>query len=89
MAFVLVQHKEPKHGSVLTALLARATKMPVAGVREGMHVEPNHVYVIPANVARLALALWEPLRRQLARGRTCLPIIEADSKILSGGVRNP
>jgi two-component system CheB/CheR fusion protein len=49
MAFVLVQHLEPKHDSVLTTLLARATKMPVQEVREGMHVEANHVYVIPAN----------------------------------------
>jgi two-component system, chemotaxis family, CheB/CheR fusion protein len=49
MAFVLVQHLEPKHESVLTALLGRATKMPVHEAREGMHMEPNHVYVIPAN----------------------------------------
>lgn len=49
MAFVLVQHLEPKHESVLTTLLARATKMPVREAREGMHVEPNHVYLIPAN----------------------------------------
>jgi len=49
MAFVLVQHLEPTHKSVLTPLLARATKMPVQEVREGMQVEANHVYVIPAN----------------------------------------
>src|ERR1700735_232518 len=49
MAFVLVQHLEPKHESVLTTLLTRATKMPVREVREGMRVQPDHVYVIPAN----------------------------------------
>jgi two-component system, chemotaxis family, CheB/CheR fusion protein len=49
MAFVLVQHLEPKHESVLTTLLARTTSMPVNEVREGMQIEPNHVYVIPAN----------------------------------------
>lgn len=49
MAYVLVQHLEPSHESILTKLLARATKMPVQEVREGMRVEPNHVYVIPAN----------------------------------------
>ncbi len=49
MAFVLVQHLEPKHESMLTKLLARATRMPVHEVREGMRAEPNHVYVIPAN----------------------------------------
>ena len=41
MAFVLVQHLEPKHESVLTTLLARATKMPVHEIQEGMNIEPN------------------------------------------------
>ena len=49
LAFVLVQHLEPKHDSVLTTLLSRATKMPVSEVREGTRVQPDHVYVIPAN----------------------------------------
>jgi two-component system, chemotaxis family, CheB/CheR fusion protein len=49
MAFVLVQHLEPKHESALTAILSKATEMPVREVKEGMHVEANHVYVIPAN----------------------------------------
>ena len=49
MAFVLVQHLEPKHESVLTTLLGRTTKMPVQEAREDMRVESNHVYVIPAN----------------------------------------
>jgi two-component system CheB/CheR fusion protein len=49
MAFVLVQHLEPRHESLLTNLLTRATKMPVQEIRDGMRVEANHVYVIPAN----------------------------------------
>ncbi len=49
MAFVLVQHLEPSHESFLTRLLTRATAMPVHEVREGMRIEPDHVYVIPAN----------------------------------------
>ncbi|MEO8131481.1 MAG: chemotaxis protein CheB, partial [Bryobacteraceae bacterium] len=49
MAFVLVQHLEPKHESMLTKLLAKATAMPVQEVREGMRVQPNQVYLIPAN----------------------------------------
>ena len=74
MAFVLVQHLEPKHDSVLTTLLARATKMPVREVSEGMHVEPNHVYVIPAN-ADLSLldGLLHIVGRKAAAGRH-LPI---------------
>jgi len=49
MAFVLVQHLDPTHASALTEILSRATAMPVAEVRDGMQVEPNHVYVIPPN----------------------------------------
>jgi two-component system CheB/CheR fusion protein len=49
LAFVLVQHLDPKHHSILTELLARKTAMPVTEVSEGIAVKPNHVYVIPPN----------------------------------------
>ncbi len=49
MAFVLVQHLAPKHESMLTELLSRATRMPVAEVKDGMKVESDHIYVIPPN----------------------------------------
>src|SRR5438132_6327079 len=49
MAFVLVQHLAPKHESILSELLGRATKMPVVEVKEGTRVQPDHVYVIPPN----------------------------------------
>jgi two-component system CheB/CheR fusion protein len=49
MAIVLVQHLAPKHQSMLTELLSRATVMPVEEVKDGMHAKPNHVYVIPPN----------------------------------------
>ncbi len=49
-AFVLVQHLDPKHESILPALLARATAMPVGEVRDGVKIEPDHVYVIPSNM---------------------------------------
>jgi two-component system CheB/CheR fusion protein len=49
MAFVLVQHLEAKHESVLTKLLSKATQMRVTEVRERTRVEPNHIYVIPPN----------------------------------------
>src|SRR5712671_4009546 len=47
MAFVLVQHLSPMHTSMLSDILARATKLPVAQVEDNMQVEPDHVYVIP------------------------------------------
>ena len=49
MAFVLIQHLEPKHESALTTLLSKATSMPVVEVSDGIAVEPNCVYVIPPN----------------------------------------
>jgi len=49
MAFVLVQHLDPKHGSSLQEILARTTKIPVAEVTQGVVVQPDHAYVIPAN----------------------------------------
>ena len=49
MAFVLIQHLDPKHHSILTELLAKETSMTVREVTDGMGLEPNHVYVIPPN----------------------------------------
>jgi two-component system CheB/CheR fusion protein len=49
MGFVLVQHLDPKHASMLPELLGRTTLMPVIEIKDGMHVEPNSVYVMPPN----------------------------------------
>src|SRR5215831_17209321 len=47
MAFVLIQHLDPTHASMLTEILSRTTTMPVDEVRDQMAVHANHVYVIP------------------------------------------
>lgn len=64
MAFVLVQHLDPNHKSILTELIRRFTRMPVFEVEDGMVVRPNCVYVIPPghDMALLngALQLLEP-----------------------------
>jgi len=49
MAFVLVQHLDPKHDSSLQEILARTTKIPLTEVTQGAVVQPDHAYVIPAN----------------------------------------
>jgi two-component system CheB/CheR fusion protein len=51
MAFVIVQHLDPGHRSILTELLAKASPMPVREVVEGVRVQPNRVYVIPPNTS--------------------------------------
>ena len=49
MAFVLVQHLDPTHHSMLADLISKLTPMRVNEVANGMPVEPNNVYVIPPN----------------------------------------
>jgi two-component system, chemotaxis family, CheB/CheR fusion protein len=49
MAFVLVQHLDPTHHSMLTELVSKSTSMSVSEVKNGMKVKANHVYVIPPN----------------------------------------
>ena len=49
MAFVLIQHLDPRHESQLPEVLSKATAMPVVTVTEGLRAEPDHVYVIPPN----------------------------------------
>lgn len=47
MAFVLIQHLDPSHESMLVELLSRHTAMPMAEIVDGGVLEPGHVYVIP------------------------------------------
>ena len=49
MAFVLIQHLDPTHKSILSQLITRYTRMKVLEVHDGMLVEPNSVFVIPPN----------------------------------------
>src|SRR5881296_2939648 len=55
MAFVLIQHLDPKHPSILREILSRTTRMPVVEVTHSTRVEPGHVYVMPSN-ARMTIA---------------------------------
>jgi two-component system CheB/CheR fusion protein len=49
MAFVLVQHLDPTHESILVDLIKRYTPMKVFQVEDKMKVKPNCIYVIPPN----------------------------------------
>ncbi len=53
MGFVLIQHLDPHHESMLAPLLSRYTKMPVAQASNGMRVLPNRLYVIPPNTTMI------------------------------------
>src|SRR5690348_9790892 len=66
LAFVVVQHLDPEHKSMLPELLGRATPLPVVLISDGMAIERNHVFVIPSNTTltikdgKLHLAAVEP-----------------------------
>src|SRR5688572_31269235 len=47
LAFVLIQHLDPHHHSLLVDILAGTTTIPVQEVADGMRVERDHIYVIP------------------------------------------
>jgi two-component system CheB/CheR fusion protein len=47
MAFVLIQHLDPNHDSMMPDLLSRHTGLDVVQVKERMPVEENTVYIIP------------------------------------------
>ena len=49
MAFVLVQHLDPQHRSMLVELLSSATAMPVIEAADGVLPAADTVYVIPPN----------------------------------------
>jgi len=50
MAFIYVQHLSPDHKSILSTLLARATKMTVQVIDNMEKMKPDNVYVIPYNM---------------------------------------
>jgi two-component system CheB/CheR fusion protein len=49
MAYILVQHLDPRHDSILSELLQKVTKIPVHEISDNVHVEPDHIYIIPSN----------------------------------------
>ena len=49
MAFIIVQHLDPGHRSLLVELLQRFTPIPVVEITDRQVVRPDHIYVIPPN----------------------------------------
>ena len=76
MAFVLVQHLDPKHESLLPELLQKVTNIPVMEISDDIKVEPDHIYIIPSNkmmVANDGVLLLSP-RPDKSKGERNLPI---------------
>src|SRR3970040_2208381 len=49
MAFIVVSHLDPHHVSIMPELIQKSTRMKIFQAQDGMKVEPNKVYVAPAN----------------------------------------
>ncbi len=71
MAFILIQHLDPTHASMMVDLLAGHTTKKVQQAEDGMPLEPGHVYVISPgsylSISGGALHLSEPSERHGAR----------------------
>jgi two-component system CheB/CheR fusion protein len=75
MAFLVVQHLDPRHESRLAELLARATPLRVLEAEHGQAVQPNHVYVIPPNTN---MALAQGILHLTSRGEARGPHLPID-----------
>ncbi len=49
VAFVVVQHRATDHTSVMKALIEKHTKLPVHDIEDGMKIEPDTIYLAPAD----------------------------------------
>jgi len=65
MAFIVVSHLDPTHISIMPELIQKSTKMKLFQAEDGMIIQPNHVYVAPANrdlgILHRTIQLIEPL----------------------------
>ncbi len=51
LAYVVVQHLDPDHESVLTSLLGRVAKIPVVDIEDRAIIQADHIYVMPRNTS--------------------------------------
>jgi len=54
IAYILVQHLDPNHESMLPEILQKVTRIPVLEIADDIKVEPDHIYVLPSNKMMLA-----------------------------------
>ena len=49
IAYILVQHLDRSHESILSELLQKVTTIPVQEISNNLPIEANHIYVVPPN----------------------------------------
>jgi len=71
MAFVVLQHLSPDFESRMDELLGRQTRLPIHKVTDGVHVQPDQIYLIP------------PKKEMIISGRRLLLTDKDDSRAFS------
>ena len=74
MAYILVQHLHPEYDSALPEILQRVTKIPVVEISDNVHVNPDHIYVIPSNKMLVATDGILKLSPRSTKDRVNMPI---------------
>ena len=90
-AFVVVLHLDPRHESEMAHILSARTTMPVAQVKDGMRIAPDHVYVIaPDTDLRVHEGALQVSRPSTPRGqRHPVDVLFARSPRNSANGRSP
>jgi len=74
MAFILVQHLDPAHESILADLLQRVTTIPVQEITDNIQVVADHIYIIPSNKLLTATDGLLKLSDRLPKSHRNMPI---------------
>ncbi|MDD4335445.1 MAG: chemotaxis protein CheB, partial [Desulfotomaculaceae bacterium] len=75
MAFVLVQHLDPSHKSMLSEIFSKSTSMPVSEVKDKTVLKPDCVYIIPPGKA---MCVSNGLLNLLPRADIARPFMPVD-----------
>ena len=65
MAFILVQHLDPTHESLLVELLASHTSLQVSEAKQGTLIKTGHLYIIPPGTYL-----------SVSKGKLCVSVLE-------------
>ena len=49
IAYILVQHLDPTHESMLPEILSKVTPVPVHQIINNIHLAPDNIYIVPSN----------------------------------------
>src|SRR5687768_16634739 len=74
MAYILVQHLDPAHDSILAEILQRLTKIPIQEIIDNVYVETDNIYIIPSNKLLTATDGILQLSARLPKGEKNMPI---------------